>query len=131
MSGSIRGCAGGFVAGTGRFGAVVVGGAVATFGAVLVASRLKQSKVKVKNSLVMPNVRETGIRQADGGSCMCRQGLAEVSLASVGSVGCRGVAFLYCCVAVVMAGDGHFCCPLTRGKNIAISLRLVDATAYK
>eukprot|EP00956_Cyclotella_meneghiniana_P022614 scaffold43036_cov35-Cyclotella_meneghiniana.AAC.1 len=59
----------------------------------------------------------------------CRQGLAEVLLASVGSIGCGGVALLCCCVAAVMAGDGHFYCLLTRGKRRAISLRLVGAAA--
>ena len=86
--------------------------------------------IEKQNSLSCVNsVRETGIRQAAGGSCMCRRGLAKVSLASVGSVGCRGVALLCCCVAAVMAGDGHFCCLLTRGKRRAISLRLVGAAA--
>eukprot|EP00956_Cyclotella_meneghiniana_P006936 scaffold9359_cov49-Cyclotella_meneghiniana.AAC.1 len=62
------------------------------------------------------------------GSCMCCQGLAEVSLASVGCHG-HGVALLCCCVAAVMAGDGHFCCSLTHGKRRAIPLRLVGTTA--
>eukprot|EP00956_Cyclotella_meneghiniana_P020313 scaffold35605_cov41-Cyclotella_meneghiniana.AAC.8 len=91
-----------------------------------------KSDRKTQYSLSCVNsARETGIRQAAGGSggCMCRQGLAEVSLASVGSVGCRGVALLCSCVAAMMAGDAHFCCSLTRGKRRAISLRLVGATA--
>ena len=86
--------------------------------------------IEKHNSLSCVNsIRETGIRQVAGGSCMCRQGLAEVLLASVGSIGCGGVALLCCCVAAVMAGDGHFCCLLTGGKRRAISLRLVGATA--
>eukprot|EP00956_Cyclotella_meneghiniana_P008354 scaffold11188_cov43-Cyclotella_meneghiniana.AAC.5 len=89
-----------------------------------------KSDEKTHNSLsCVTSVRETGIRQAANGSYMCRQGLVKVSLASVGSVGCRGVALLCCCMAAVMAGDGHFCCSLTRGKRRAISLRLVCATA--
>ena len=82
--------------------------------------------IRTHNSLSrVDSVRETGVRRAGDG----RQGLAEVSLASVGSDGCSGVALLCCCVAAVMAGDGHFCCSLTRGKRRAISLRLVGATA--
>ena len=82
--------------------------------------------IRTHNSLSrVDSVRETGVRRA-GGGC---QGLAEVLLASVGSIGCGGVALLCCCVAAVMAGDGHFCCLLTRGKRRAISLRLVGAAA--
>ena len=58
--------------------------------------------IRTHNSLSrVDSVRETGVRRAGGG----RQGLAEVSLASVESVGSVGRRqhLLRCCVVAVMA----------------------------